>query len=64
MRRLVMSRLIWIYTFFHSVLDFWLNFLFAQMDVSKFGDGSVQLRNSGMNKLSCPNIKVEYGKMR
>ena len=45
MRWLVTSRLIRIYTFCLSVTDFWLNHLFATMDVSKFRNGRVHFRN-------------------
>ena len=42
-----MSRLIWIYTVCHSVLSFVMTTNFATTDISKFKDGSVQLKTYG-----------------
>ena len=42
------SRLIRIYTVFYSAFDFRLKPHFASVDVSKFKDGRVHLRNFGM----------------
>ena len=46
-----MSRLIRIYTVFHSVLDFRQNPLFASMEPSQFKDGKVhkELRGERVN---------------
>ena len=52
MRRLIMSRLIWIYTVCHSVFYFLLIPLFATMDTSKFKDGRVQFTNTRVKRLS------------
>ena len=50
-RWLVTSRLIWICTVCHSVIDLSLNPLFATVDVSKFSDERVHLRNSSVKGL-------------
>ena len=47
-----MSHLIWIYTVCHSIIDFRLKLLFVTMDVSKFRDGKVFFRNSGVKGLN------------
>ena len=44
MRQLITSRLIWICTVCHSVIDFRLKPLFASMDVSNFIDGKSPLQ--------------------
>ena len=51
MRRFLTSRLIWIYTVCHSVIDFRLKPLCASVDMSKLKDGRVHFRNSGMKRL-------------
>ena len=53
MRRLIGSRLIWIYTVCHSVWDFWLMSLFTTMDVSKIKDWRIHWRNLGVKGLNC-----------
>ena len=47
-----MSHLIWIYTIWDSVLDFKLKPLLNSMDMSKFKNGRVHFRNSGMKGLT------------
>ena len=47
-----MSHLIRIYTVCHSVFDFRLKPLFASVDMAKFRDGRVHLKNSGMKGLN------------
>ena len=42
------SHLIWIYTVCHSDFNFRLKPLFASVDMSKFKDGGVHIRNTGM----------------
>ena len=49
---LVTSRLIRIYTVSNPFIDLCLKPLFATMDLSKFRDGSVHFRNSGMKALT------------
>ena len=51
-RRLVMSRLIWFYTVFHSVLDLSITPPSAIMNSSKSKDRRVYFRNSGMKGLN------------
>ena len=46
-----MRRIVTIYTVCHSVTDFWLKSLFATMNVSKFSDGKVHVRNLGIKEL-------------
>ena len=48
MRRLMMSRLIRIYTVWHSVFQFRLKLVFSTMDRSKFKNGRDDFRNSGV----------------
>ena len=55
-----MSRLIRIYTICHSVFDFRLKPLFASMDVTKFKDGKVHVRNSGVKELMKFSISNRY----
>ena len=50
-QRLLMSHLIRSYTVCHSVFDFTLKPLFASVDMSKFKDGRMHFRNSGMKRL-------------
>ena len=51
MRWLITNSLIRIYTVSDSVLDFTLKSLFEAVDMSKFKDGRVHLRNSGVKGL-------------
>ena len=46
------SRLVRIYTVFHSVIDFKLKPFFASVDMSKFKDVGVHFRNSGTEGLN------------
>ena len=52
MRRLRIGSFIRIYTICHSGLDFRLKPLFAVVSTSKFKDGRVHFRDSGMKELN------------
>ena len=57
-----MSPLIRIYTVCHSVFHFRLQALFASVDMSKFKDGRVHFRNSGVKGLITVKVRHQRSK--